>query len=492
MKNKKGLTITSNFIIGFLLLIILIFFVTPAIGNFRNVANNGISTAEEKQCEAGNQISPDENPFMQSYVYCKDVEGYCDEEQIDKWQRGFYSLMKKLGEDPNNNEEPSITCKDLAEDETKEDCTCVEEGIEKILKQVRAEEKENNQEDTPDENNEGSSNEETSNIIDLKEGYDTFEELFQETSNTILIKHGISTAPGLEIILIYDPNSKKYVYGEKSSADSPIIIKEKIVLYGNDITTEYSDETEYFQRVLEIYEFNTQDPITNLQVYIKGEQTRGIEPLNAISENNMIIANREEIEIDESLFHLEEDLGSNRETEYEGEKYEFKLTSCFYRTSNINELHSGTDLVFYEKGNVNARNVPIPSLTDGEVVKINTGLGGGGFGRYVSIKSGDKYYFYAHLSEVSVNLGDQINFGDIIGIQGGSGNTENQYNVHLHFHISNDDFVSTSSENEDSTLFALNKIDELGTPLKSIDGDTCHNKEKVNMAKIIIDKYELS
>ena len=63
------------------------------------------------------------------------------------------------------------------------------------------------------------------------------------------------------------------------------------------------------------------------------------------------------------------------------------------------------------------------------------------FGDYVIVTSGNKYYLYAHLSEVTVEGSDPVDVGNKIGEMGKSGNAEeaecNQ--VHLHLEVRKDE-----------------------------------------------------
>jgi murein DD-endopeptidase MepM/ murein hydrolase activator NlpD len=58
---------------------------------------------------------------------------------------------------------------------------------------------------------------------------------------------------------------------------------------------------------------------------------------------------------------------------------------------------------------------------------------GGGFGNYVTVShAGGMATIYAHLSSVSVGLGQQVGAGQAIGAVGNSGNS---YGPHLHFEV---------------------------------------------------------
>lgn len=96
--------------------------------------------------------------------------------------------------------------------------------------------------------------------------------------------------------------------------------------------------------------------------------------------------------------------------------------------------HNGIDIV--------AKNgTPISAMVAGEVVAIETGHGNeaywGGYGNYVKIKGNDgKYYFYAHMSNVDVKVGDTVGCGATIGAVGNSGDSRGKSGgYHLHFEV---------------------------------------------------------
>lgn len=106
--------------------------------------------------------------------------------------------------------------------------------------------------------------------------------------------------------------------------------------------------------------------------------------------------------------------------------------------------HKGTDL-----GATNDRKVFANSI--GAVESIQTGIpnaqgstGTRSWGNYVLIKhpNGMKTR-YAHLSQVLVKKGQQVNAGQQIGVQG---NTGNSYGVHLHYEVYNTLGVRINSE----------------------------------------------
>lgn len=72
----------------------------------------------------------------------------------------------------------------------------------------------------------------------------------------------------------------------------------------------------------------------------------------------------------------------------------------------------------------------IKSTMAGEVVFA--GWNNEGYGNLVIVKN-DKYStYYAHLSKIPVNVGDQVEAGDVIGLSGSTGNSTGP---HLHYEI---------------------------------------------------------
>lgn len=81
-----------------------------------------------------------------------------------------------------------------------------------------------------------------------------------------------------------------------------------------------------------------------------------------------------------------------------------------------------------------------------------------GYGRYVRIRTTDRYgesvsFFYGHLQEVKVSVGQTVTKGQVVGLVGGSGYDannnyiDNAYGPHLHFGaIANADFECVDPE----------------------------------------------
>ena len=85
--------------------------------------------------------------------------------------------------------------------------------------------------------------------------------------------------------------------------------------------------------------------------------------------------------------------------------------------------HGGVDMVL--------KNDNVPSFSSGTVVRTKTG--DTGFGNYVVVKDNRGFYnYYAHLNSISVKEGQKVNEGDILGIQGETGQAKGK---HLHLEV---------------------------------------------------------
>jgi murein DD-endopeptidase MepM/ murein hydrolase activator NlpD len=85
---------------------------------------------------------------------------------------------------------------------------------------------------------------------------------------------------------------------------------------------------------------------------------------------------------------------------------------------------------------------PIWAAGAGKVVKVVTGCArvsygcGGGYGNHVIIDHGNGLQtLYGHMEYVTVNNGDQVSQGDVIGKMGRSGNVRGATGIHLHFEV---------------------------------------------------------
>ena len=89
-----------------------------------------------------------------------------------------------------------------------------------------------------------------------------------------------------------------------------------------------------------------------------------------------------------------------------------------------------------------AHHCNILAVADGEVVEASINFNQYGFGKSIKIKHSENLYtMYAHLSELKVVTGDIVKQGDIIGLEGGSPKSPEDYPTgastghHLHFEV---------------------------------------------------------
>jgi len=77
---------------------------------------------------------------------------------------------------------------------------------------------------------------------------------------------------------------------------------------------------------------------------------------------------------------------------------------------------------------------PVYAVENGVIAGVNMGTSGYGF--TISLKFGNTFAFYAHLSEVFVSVGAKVKAGEIIGKTGASGNALGMTTIakggHLH------------------------------------------------------------
>lgn len=111
----------------------------------------------------------------------------------------------------------------------------------------------------------------------------------------------------------------------------------------------------------------------------------------------------------------------------------FRLTSPYGALEEVRDgAHTGVDLAMPE-GTV------LRSIVDGKVVNVFGGSGSIGEGVKI-LGEDNREYIYGHLRDVDVKVGEKVNFGEIIGE---SGNTGNSTGAHLHFAVKEDgEFVN--------------------------------------------------
>ncbi|MDR2236624.1 MAG: peptidoglycan DD-metalloendopeptidase family protein, partial [Chryseobacterium sp.] len=129
--------------------------------------------------------------------------------------------------------------------------------------------------------------------------------------------------------------------------------------------------------------------------------------------------------------------------------------------------HTGTDILA-------SLNTPLKSMLCGEVMEAyNTG---GDLGIIVTVKSKDKtnndiWIRYCHLNSVSVNKGQKIKHGTIIGLSGNTGNAKSilpQY-YHVHIEASRNGVFKGGKTRVDPEQFMKTKFDETtkGNPISN-------------------------
>jgi murein DD-endopeptidase MepM/ murein hydrolase activator NlpD len=103
----------------------------------------------------------------------------------------------------------------------------------------------------------------------------------------------------------------------------------------------------------------------------------------------------------------------------------FRISSSYGVLEEVREgPHTGVDLAIPE-------GTTLRSIVDGEVTQVYDGTGNIGEG--VKILGEDKReYIYGHMSDVDVNVGDKIHFGDVLGESGSTGNSTGP---HVHFSV---------------------------------------------------------
>lgn len=106
-----------------------------------------------------------------------------------------------------------------------------------------------------------------------------------------------------------------------------------------------------------------------------------------------------------------------------------KLTSL---TPNFGDARGGGERSHEGLDIMAAKGLPVVSPTEAVVLRTGTGPSSG---KYVTtMNPGDETFIYMHLNEISVNEGDVLKVGDLIGFVGNTGNAAGGAS-HLHFEI---------------------------------------------------------
>lgn len=110
-----------------------------------------------------------------------------------------------------------------------------------------------------------------------------------------------------------------------------------------------------------------------------------------------------------------------------GDNYNnMRITARYHEVSDIHKTpHKGIDIAL-NKG------TPIASFSDGIVESVKD-FGNKGFGKVVYVRdSQGNILIYAHLSKIIAKEGDDIKFGEVIGLAGSTGRSTGS---HLHFQV---------------------------------------------------------
>ncbi len=79
---------------------------------------------------------------------------------------------------------------------------------------------------------------------------------------------------------------------------------------------------------------------------------------------------------------------------------------------------------------------PIWAAAGGKVVTATMGTWAGGYGNHVVVDHGNGVKtLYAHMSYTSVNVGDEVTQGQVVGRMGNSGRVRGATGIHLHFEV---------------------------------------------------------
>ncbi|OPG98412.1 hypothetical protein B2I21_08665 [Chryseobacterium mucoviscidosis] len=161
----------------------------------------------------------------------------------------------------------------------------------------------------------------------------------------------------------------------------------------------------------------------------------------------------------------------------------YRLTSPFgwriHPVYNTKKFHKGVDLV------VSPSNGPLYAFVGGEVLHAKMGVTGSGFGNYgntVAIRDDKGYlHVYAHMSSVSVSVGQHVKQGDKIGNQGSTGISTGP---HLHYEIrkkTSPSFGFTVDESGvvEPTQYLINYYGQQPTVDKGEEPMTAEEKKRV-------------
>ena len=131
-------------------------------------------------------------------------------------------------------------------------------------------------------------------------------------------------------------------------------------------------------------------------------------------------------------------------------KKKWYVTSPFGpRTGKYAGFHNGIDF------GGQPCNAPIPTPYGGRVRTV-TGSGTGTWGNVVVVEIAPGFLqLHAHLNAFRVKKGDMVKQGDIIGLNGGTNNTQTPYACHIHYEIREDNGTAFGTKPRDPANFRL-------------------------------------
>ena len=111
---------------------------------------------------------------------------------------------------------------------------------------------------------------------------------------------------------------------------------------------------------------------------------------------------------------------------------DYKDLGTFAAGNSYGKKSDGYALGYHTGQDMTLKSDFIPAFASGTVYR--TGYDPDGYGNYMIIKGDDGYStLYAHMSTPStLKKGDKVKVGDVIGLQGSSGNSSGK---HLHFEV---------------------------------------------------------
>lgn len=141
---------------------------------------------------------------------------------------------------------------------------------------------------------------------------------------------------------------------------------------------------------------------------------------------------------------------------------EFVVTSAWWEQPRN---HRGIDLATYSSAGTN---VPLYSMCDGFVYYV--GYDSGGYGNYIIMKDGTTGmgFLYGHLRDYpSLNVGDTVQIGQQVGIEGTTGSSSG-----IHLHLEMQDISQHEWQYQAPKEVYTNPADFMGIP--NVEGITVY------------------